>query len=107
MWRRVYDYVRGKESFFVGGERFAEYNVNRYGTGADIGFGTWRTEFRLGAEIQRLDASLSTGVSALQSIKGPIEFARLQWVYDGANSPTIPQRARDSHRNCATTSIHH
>lgn len=84
------DYLRGKESLFVSGERLADYNVNRYGTGADIGFGTWRTELRLGAEIQRLDASLSTGAASLQSIEGPVEYARLKWVYDGANSPTIP-----------------
>lgn len=86
------NYLRGKQSFFVGGSRLAEYDVNRYGGGADIGFGTWRTELRLGAEIQRLDASLSTGTSAVNTIKGPVESARLRWLYDGANSPTIPTR---------------
>jgi NTE family protein len=86
------DYLRGKESLFVGGERLAEYDVNRYGVGADIGFGTWRTELRLGAEVQRFDASLSTGASSITSIKGPIEVARLRWAYDGSNSPTIPTR---------------
>ncbi len=83
-------YERGKRSFFAGGERVADFDVNNYGLGADFGYETWSSELRIGGVIERLDAGFSTGTEIIEELKGRVNFGRIQWAYDGANSATIP-----------------
>lgn len=83
-------YERGKRNFFSGGERVAQYEVNNYGVGLDTGYVTWRTELRVGAVFQRLDASLSTGTAPITDLNGNVTFPRVRFAFDGANSATIP-----------------
>ena len=83
-------YNRGKESFFSGGDRVAEFEVNRYGFAGDFGFDTWRTELRVGGELSRLDATLSTGTAPVDELAGRVDFLRAKYVFEGANSPTVP-----------------
>jgi NTE family protein len=85
-------YDRGQNNFFAGEERVAEFNVDNYGIAADFGYTTWRTELRMGGAIQRLDASLSTGEAPIEELEGRVDYGRIRWEFDGANSPTIPTR---------------
>ena len=83
-------YERGKRNFFSGGERVAQFEVNNYGVGLDAGYVTWRTELRVGAVLERLDASLSTGTAPIDELKGNVTFPRILFAFEGANSATIP-----------------
>jgi len=85
-------YERGTRSFFSGGERVADYDVNNYGVGGDLGYETWTTELRVGYVLERLDANLSTGVSPIPSLVGKVDFPRVRFEYEGANSATIPTK---------------
>ena len=83
-------YERGIRNFFSGGERVAEYEVNNYGLGGDVGYETWKTELRAGYVLEGLDANLSTGVAPITQLKGKVDFPRVRFEYEGANSATIP-----------------
>lgn len=83
-------YNRGQRNFFAGQERVADFDVDNYGIGVDFGYTTWRNELRIGGAIERLDANLSTGEAPIEELEGRVDFGRVRWEFDGANSATIP-----------------
>ncbi len=85
-------YLRDKENYFEGGIRRAVFQVNNYGLGFDVGVDTWQSELRVGYQINRLDAGLSTGEAPIDKISGKVHFAKIRWAFDGTNSATVPTK---------------
>jgi NTE family protein len=75
------------------GEFVAEYRVKRTGAAADVGYTSGlRNEIRLGYEETDVRARLRVGVPTLPEANGSDRSVRLQWVFDGQNSPLVPSR---------------
>ena len=75
------------------GEFVAEYRVKRTGAAFDIGQTTnLRSEVRFGYEEADVRARLRVGVPTLPEANGSDRSVRLQWIFDGQNSPLVPSR---------------
>ena len=84
---------RDIQDVYSGSSRVAEYDVDQYGAGADVGFVIGRTnEFRFGYQLNHIDASTSIGTPSLPKVDGNISLLRARWAFDGTDSPTIPTR---------------
>jgi NTE family protein len=87
------DYMRGRRYLFVGEQRAAQQQVERYGGGVDLGFLTHRSELRLGYEIGHLGTRARAGnPTILPGANGTVSLARARWIFDGQDSATIPSR---------------
>jgi NTE family protein len=84
-----------RESFnvFEGDANIAQYQMDGYGAGFDLGYVNRLSELRVGYEIGRINAIVRTGDPvALPSADGTLSLARVRWSYDGQDSATIPTR---------------
>jgi len=78
---------------FTGETRVAVFGDERAGGGLDLGFNTGqRSELRLGYEI--FDAKLAPliGSAGLASVSGSTGEFRARYVWDGQDSPEVPNR---------------
>ena len=78
--------------FSAAGDQAGDYQTNRIGFRADLGYLTRRTEFRTGYEIGRYTADVHSGQPPVESVSGAVSLARLRWAFDGTDSATIPSR---------------
>jgi NTE family protein len=87
--------IAGRESrrLFRDGQAVAEYEVDRVGVGADVGytFGP-RSEVRLGFDVEYQRADNEVGEPLVEKLDGVAGAVRAQWLFDGANSAVIPTR---------------
>ncbi|HSA93570.1 MAG TPA: patatin-like phospholipase family protein [Terriglobales bacterium] len=82
---------REKQDVWDRSARIAEYNLDRVGGAADLGFVLGPTsEFRIGYELAHVDAFSTIGASTLPELRGTHSSVRARWLYDGTDSPTIP-----------------
>ncbi|MCW3100808.1 MAG: Patatin [Chthonomonadaceae bacterium] len=80
-------------NLFHQGTRVAIYGNRSAGGGLDLGYNAGRlSELRLGYQYHDENASVRTGSPLLASVSGGVSKARLQWIYDGLDSPMIPSQ---------------
>ncbi len=79
------------ERLYRDGDAVAEFDINRLGVGADVGylFGP-RAELRLGVDLAREEAEVSIGEPLAPKTEGSAGELRAGWSFDGTNSPLIP-----------------
>jgi NTE family protein len=71
----------------------ARYSQTRQLAGLDVGVNLGReSDVRLGMTIGKLDASIEAGDPGLPELHGQERRGRLQWRYDGQDSPVAPSR---------------
>jgi len=86
-------FTRSVEKIFAATDApVSDYQTNRIGLRADLGYLTRRTEFRAGYEIGRFNADVHSGRPAVESVSGMVSMARLRWAFDGTDSATVPSR---------------
>ena len=86
-------FARSIENLFsAAGDPAGDYQTNRIGLRADLGYMTRRAEFRAGYEIGRFTADVHSGQPMDTSVSGAVRLARLRWAFDGTDSATIPSR---------------
>lgn len=83
-------YRSERQGFFTGRTRIAEYQIDRYSAGLDLGYLRERSELRVGYELTRVDARSRTGAADLPVIIGNVNQVRMRFAFDGQNSSTIP-----------------
>ncbi len=71
----------------------AKYSQTRQLAGFDVGVNLGRdSDVRLGMTIGQLDTSVDAGDPGLPELHGQETKGRLQWRYDGQDSPVVPSR---------------
>jgi len=87
--------IAGRETqrLFRDGRAVAQYEVDRLGIGADIGytFGP-RSEMRLGVDFEYEVADTEVGQPLVEALDGFAGAVRARWLFDGSNSAVIPTR---------------
>jgi NTE family protein len=84
-------FSRHPYNFFAGDRQIAEYRITRAGAGLDLGVSMGRrSELRVGFDVAHASADLRVGSEQLPEVSGQEQFARLQFTYDGQNSPLVP-----------------
>lgn len=87
--------IAGQQTQFLyeAGEAVAQYEVERLGGGADIGylFGP-RSQLRFGFDLEYQRAAVKVGDPLLDAAEGMAGSVRAEWLFDGTNSPLIPTR---------------
>ncbi|MFZ0429213.1 MAG: patatin-like phospholipase family protein [Acidobacteriota bacterium] len=86
--------ARDTTGVFSGDDRVAEFLETRTGVGFDAGYGVGSThsEVRLGYDLFEATGKVRVGEPLLERTDGRVQFARLQWQYDGLDEPVIPSR---------------
>jgi NTE family protein len=81
---------------FSGETRVAEYGVNEFRTGVDLGLtlGTWG-EARAGLSYRKLKASITTGSAAFPEVENSVTGLRMRVIGDSFDTPWFP---RSGHR---------
>lgn len=85
-------YRRDRQNIFIGRNRQAEYQADRFGAGGDFGFLTESSELRIGYEYTRVLAKTSIGDPELSAFDGNFNVARIRWAMDKQDSSTVPTR---------------
>ncbi len=84
-------YRRDRQNIFIGRNRQAEYQADRFGAGGDFGFLTESSELRIGYEYTRVLAKTSIGDPELPAFDGNFNVARIRWAFDKQDSSTVPR----------------
>ena len=89
-------YSEGTRGIFAGEKRVAEYDINEFRVGADVGavLGTWG-EVRLGGLWRNIDAKVDTGSPVLPSLKEDTAGVRVKLYGDQLDHAWF---ARSGHR---------
>jgi len=86
-------FSRTGRNAYIDEEFVAEYRAKRTGAGIDLGWSTGRrAELRFGADIADVRGRRRIGIPDLPELSGTEKSARLQFIFDGQDSPTVPSR---------------